>query len=241
MSENHQSPVTGTAGQGEIRVGVLGAGHMGQTLAHLFVGAGHWLRLTNSREPESLGPVVAELGPRASAATPEQMIGSADVVVLATRWEQISAAVEGIDSWDGKVVIDTTNNRTGPDPEDVVDIGGQTSSEVVAEQLPGARIVKAFNHVLIPALAESFGDSPSEHNALFVAGDDPDAKQLTMRLIRDVGGEPIDTGGLREGGQLYGTGGPLAGLHTTPSEARSLLAEIRTASQADTQNQMGAS
>ncbi len=134
-----------------MNIGILGAGRMGQTLARLLVNAGHRVRLANSRDPESLGPLVAELGPSAAAGTPEEVVAFADVVVLATRWEQISAAVKGLGPWNGNVVIDTTNNRFGLGPADLLDVGGRTSSEVVAELLPGARVVKAFNHQPIAA------------------------------------------------------------------------------------------
>jgi predicted dinucleotide-binding enzyme len=214
-----------------MNIGILGAGRMGRTLAHLRVTAGHRVQLANSRGPESLAALIAELGPGAAAGTPKEVIAFADVVVLATRWEQTAAAVQGLGPWNSKVVVDTTNNRFGPGPNDLYDLGGRTSSEVVAELLPGARVVKAFNHQPIPALAESLGPSPSERNALFIAGDDTDAKRLVAQLIRNIGGEPIDTGSLREGGRLQATGGPLAGHGRllTPSEARRLLAEVSAA------------
>lgn len=144
-----------------MNIGILGAGRMGQTLARLLVDAGHRVRLANSRGPESLRPLIAELGPGAVAGTSEEIVAFADVVVLATRWEQTPAAVKGLGPWNGEVVIDTTNNRTGPRPEDLIDLGGRTSSEVVADLLPGARVVKAFNHQPISALAESLGARPA--------------------------------------------------------------------------------
>lgn len=198
---------------------------MGQTLARLLVDAGHRVRLANSRGPESLRPLIAELGPCAVAGTSEEIVAFADVVVLATRWAHTPAGVKGLGPWNGKVVIDTTNNRTGPRPEDLIDLGDRTSSEVVADLLPGARVDKAFNHQPISALAESLGASPSERNALFIAGDDVDAKHLVARLIRDIGGEPIDPRSLRDGGRLQGTGGPLAGHGRllTLAEARRLI------------------
>jgi predicted dinucleotide-binding enzyme len=211
-----------------MNIGILGAGRMGQTLARLLVNAGHRVCLANSRGPESLGPLVAELGPGATAGTREEVVAFGDVLVLATRWEQTPAAVNGLGPWNGKVVIDTTNNRFGPGPADLFDLGERTSSEVVAELLPGARVVKAFNHQPIPALADSLGSTSSERNALFVAGDDGDAKRLVAQLIRDMGGEPIDSGSLPYGGRLQNTGGPLAGHGRllTPSEAHRLLTQI---------------
>ena len=208
-------------------VGILGAGRMGRTLARLLVDAGHDVRLANSRGPASLSDVVTELGPRAEAVAARDVAAGADVVVLATRWEQLPEATAAVASWAGTVVVDTTNPRFGPGPGDVYDTGAQTSSEVVAALVPGARLVKAFNHQPIPALADELGPQPTERNALFLAGDDAEAKALVAELMRSIGGTPIDTGDLRSGGALQASGGgPLAGHGRllTPAEAGEILA-----------------
>jgi predicted dinucleotide-binding enzyme len=203
-------------------IGFLGAGHMAQTLARAWLGAGHRVLLANSRGPDSLAGLVAELGPGATAVTPAGL-ADADVIVLATQWVQTPAAAAGLGRLDGKIVVDTTNNRVGPRPEDVVDLGGRTSSEVVAELVPGARLVKAFNHLPIPRLGTLHGYA--EPLALFVAGDDPEAKAAVAQLVRDLGGVPVDTGGLVEGGRRTGPGGVLTG-HGHPltgAEAEAIL------------------
>jgi len=92
-----------------------------------------------------------------------------------------------VPSWDGVIVVDTTNPRFGPGPDEVYDTGALTSSEVVAGLVPGARLVKAFNHQPIPSLAAELGPSPTERNALFLAGDDPGAKAVVAGLMRDPG------------------------------------------------------
>jgi len=95
--------------------------------------------------------------------------------------------------------------------------------------VPGARVVKAFNHQPIPALAESLGSRPSARNALFLAGDNDAAKAVVAELMRSIGGEPIDTGGLRDGGRLRASGGgPLAGHGRllTPAEGLALIAAV---------------
>jgi predicted dinucleotide-binding enzyme len=208
-------------------VGILGAGRMGRTLARLLVAAGHDVRLANSRGPDSLGDLVAELG--VTAVEVSDIARAADVVILATRWEQLPDATAAVPSWDGVVAVDTTNPRFGPGPDDVYDTGARTSSEVVAELVPGARLVKAFNHQPIPALAAELG---TERNALFLAGDDAEAKARVAALMRSIGGAPIDTGDLRAGGALQASGGgPLAGHGRllTVAEARAILDEARRA------------
>jgi 8-hydroxy-5-deazaflavin:NADPH oxidoreductase len=209
-------------------IGFLGAGHMAQTLARVWLAAGHQVLLANSRGPASLTTLIGELGPGATAITPAQLV-DADVVVLATQWTQTPSAVAALNgAGAGKIVVDATNNRPGAGPEGLVDLGGRGSSEVVAELLPGARLVKAFNHLPIPSLG-TLREHP-EPLALFYAGDDAEAKSVVAGLIRDLGGAPVDTGGLVEGGRLQGTGGgPLAG-HGRPltmPEAEAILAGIR--------------
>lgn len=205
-SEPHSDDSSGAQGA----IGFLGAGRMAQTLARLFLGAGHGVILSNTRGPESLTDVIAALGPAASAARPDELTSRADVIVLAVPWARVPEALRSLGDVSGTIVIDTTNNRVGPRPEDVVDLGGRGSSEVVAELVPRARVVKAFNHQPIPALA--LLTRRSDPWALFVAGDDPTAKALVAQLIREIGGLPIDTGALADGGRLQNTGtGALAG------------------------------
>jgi predicted dinucleotide-binding enzyme len=213
-------------------VGILGAGRMGTTLARLLADAGHDVLVANSRGPDSLLDVVADLGPDVVAVAARDVAAGADVVILATRWEQLADAVAAVPSWDGLVVVDTTNPRFGPGPDDVYDTGTLTSSEVVAGLVPGAGLVKAFNHQPIPSLAAELGRAPTERNALFLAGDDPEPKAVVARLMRDIGGVPIDTGDLRSGGSLQASGsGPLAGHGRllTVAEARAILASVAAA------------
>lgn len=188
-----------------MRVGFLGAGNLAETLSKAFMGAHHQVVLTNSRGPESLERLVDSLGPAASATTPDELRNQCEVVFLAFRWQQKEDALKGLPDWAGMTVVDTTNNRQGPGPDGLIPIPTQTSSEVVADLLPGARVVKAFNHAPIPTFADPDG------GALFYCGDDPQAKTIVASLITDIGGTPIDTGGLIEGGLLQGTGHRLAG------------------------------
>jgi 8-hydroxy-5-deazaflavin:NADPH oxidoreductase len=214
---------------GKVRVAFVGAGRMGQALGRLFAEAGHEVVLSNSRGPASLADIVAEVGPNASAASVADAVADADVVVVATPWWKTAEAVSAISDWSGKILVDTTNNRKGPGPEGVIDIGDRASSEVVADLVPGARVVKAFNYTGIPLMAEALGRQPAAANAILIAGDDEDAKTTVAELIASIGGEAVDTGSLASGGRLQGTTGPLSGHMRmfTPDEARSLLAEAR--------------
>ena len=212
-----------------MKIGMLGAGQMAQALTRLWLPAGHEVALTSSRGAESLAPLVASLGAGARALEVSELASFSDVIVLATRWTQLPAAIAALGPVSGKVVIDATNNRFGPRPEDLVDIGDRGSSEVVAGLLPGARVVKAFNHLPITALAD-LRAAPAMSGALFIAGDDDEAKAVVSRLVRDMGASPIDTGSLVTGGRLQSTGGgPLTGFGRVLSveEAHDALARAR--------------
>lgn len=212
-----------------MKIGIIGSGRMGQALARLFVEAGHDVRLSNSRGPESLEELVQGLGPNATAATVSAAAEGADVVFLATPWARTADAVSPVDDWSGRIVVDTTNNRSGPGPQGLIDIGQRISSEVVAEYVAGAKVVKAFNLTPIPVMAAALGADAGENNVVYMAGDDADAKALVAELVASVGGEAVDTGDLHTGGYLQGMGGPLAGdmEMLTPEDARDRLATAK--------------
>lgn len=205
-----------------MKIGIIGAGMIGGTLAELFAGAGHEVAVSNSRGPESLAPLVGRLGPGAHAATVKAAAAFGDVVVLAIpfgRYGSLPAA-----ELDGKIVIDATNYY--PQRDGAIDFGGLGSSEWLAAHIPGARIVKAFNTIYYQHLATQ-GDShlpPDQRRAIFIAGDDEEAKRLVSGLIAEIGFAPIDTGSLREGGLRQQPGSPVYNQQLDGLQARAALA-----------------
>ncbi|WP_333754413.1 NADPH-dependent F420 reductase [Streptomyces sp. IBSBF 3352] len=195
-----------------MKIGMLGAGTIAQAIARHALRHGHEVVLSNSRGPDSLTPLVQDLGPLASAATPAEA-AMADLVVLAVGWPQIPDVAAQLPSLDGTVVIDATNQFATLHPRPTVaDLGEITGSEYVASLLPGARVVKAFNSLFARYIA---ADPRHEagRQALFLAGDDAGAKDTVVRLTSEFGFAPVDVGSLREGGRLLQLGGPLSGLH----------------------------
>jgi len=185
-------------------VGIIGAGRLGQAMARTALRAGRNVVIANSRGPESLTSVAAALGERASAGTVDQASAAA-VVVIAVPWDNVPAALHGRD-WDGEIVIDATNDF------DPTDLNGRTSSELVADLLGGARVVKAANTLAAAVL----GSDPHEaggQRVLFISGDDEDAKSEVSGLLDAAGFSVIDLGGLRSGGELQQVGGPLSGVN----------------------------
>jgi len=183
-------------------VGIIGAGRLGQAMAQTALRAGRPVVIANSRGPESLTSVVEALGDGVSAGTVKEA-AAADIVVLATMWQDVSHAGEGLE-WDGRIVIDPTNDF---DPSD---LDGRTSSEVVAELVAPARVVKAAN-TLVAAVLGSEPDEAGGQRVIFLSGDDGDAKSVVVALFEDAGFFVIDLGALREGGRMQQVGAPLAG------------------------------
>ncbi len=205
-----------------MKIGIIGAGNIGGTAATLFAQAGHDVTISNSRGPETLRELAASIGPRARPATVEDAARWADVVLLAIPWRK-PEALPSPESVEGKVVIDAMNHYK-PDFT-LHDLGKSTSSEETQKRLPGARIVKAFNTIYFQHLAtRGRKDLPVEQrHAIFLAGDDAEAKKVAAKLIEDIGFAPIDTGSLHDGGLRQQPGSDVYNQILTGREARERL------------------
>jgi predicted dinucleotide-binding enzyme len=191
--------------------GIIGAGNIGQTVAHHLINAGHPVILSNSRGSESLDQVVRSLGTGASAGSLKDAV-KADIIVLALPWTEVPT-LTGLTDWANRIVIDATNHFISYSPDfKVADLGGRSSSEVVAEQLPGAHIVKAFNTLYFKIL----GANPQEaggRRVLFISGDDATSKTEVAEIIESLGFAVIDLGNLADGSKLQQAKGALATLN----------------------------
>jgi 8-hydroxy-5-deazaflavin:NADPH oxidoreductase len=184
------------------RVGVIGAGRIGQAMTRTARRAGRSVVIANSRGPESLTSLVDTLGDGVSAGTVDEA-SAAGIVVLAVPWGNVPQAVQELE-WNGQVMIDATNDF------DPTDLNGRTSSEV--DLVPGARVVKAANTLGAAVL----GSDPHEaggRRVIFLSGDDVDAKSEVIALFEDAGFSPIDLGALSTGGKMQQLRGPLAGVN----------------------------
>jgi predicted dinucleotide-binding enzyme len=204
-------------------IGIIGAGALGKTLAKALAGKGVKAVISNSRGPESLAPLVEELGPHIRAVTTDEA-AKADIVVLGVHWATLPVLLKTLPAWNGRIVIDASNpleflapdapDRTDPNNPFAVlgvrlaDLGGRVSSEIVAELVPGARVVKAFNHFGVPLLLEP--DVAGGQRVLFYSGDDASAKDEVRQLIEALGFFPVDLGTLKVGGAQTTPLGPLS-------------------------------
>lgn len=197
-------------------IGFLGAGRNAQTIARRLLMAGHTVALSNSRGPETLAETVAGLGVGASAAT-RAAVATSDVVMLAVNWPDVERALDGLDLT-GRILIDATNAHAASPPDlsaqgvakSLAALNGRTSSEIVAERAPGARLVKAISNLPMAWMPDFGRGEP--RTAMFLAGDDAAAKAVVAGVLEDIDFAPIDLGPLISGGGLFQLGGPLSGL-----------------------------
>jgi 8-hydroxy-5-deazaflavin:NADPH oxidoreductase len=207
-----------------MKIGIIGSGMIGETSARLFVKAGHEVAISNSRGPESLRGLVQEVGPKLRATTVEEAVAFGELVLLAVPLKAHGSLPRA--QLSGKIVIDAMNYYPGRDGQ--IDFKGLATSEFVAQQLPGARVVKTLNTMYFKPLGQEGkpGAPLEERWVLFLAGDDAEAKQTVSRLIEEIGFTPVDTGTLATGGQRQQPGTAIYNRLMRPSEAREVLSTM---------------
>lgn len=183
-------------------IGFIGSGHVGSQLARLAVRSGYDVVVSNSRDPETLSGLVAELGPTARAATARDAARAADIAVVTIPLKNIDKVP--VEELAGKTVIDTNNyypQRDGSIPE--LDSEESTTAELLQAHLPTSHVVKAFNHIHSRDLtADPLPAGSANRRALVVAGDDEEAKAQAARLIDQFGFDVVDAGPLAEGWRI---------------------------------------
>ena len=207
-------------------IGIIGSGALGSNFARILAKQGIAATISNSRGPDSLAPLVKELGPSIKAGTVEEA-ASADIVLVAVRWVDAERVLRSLPAWNGRIVIDGTNPveffdpATSPDANDpsnplaaygikAVDLKGKHSSQIIQQFVPGARVVKAFNHNDVNVLKEP--EVAGGKRVLFYSGDDAAAKKEVRDIMEAAGFFPVDLGSLDVGGPLASL--PFGGLST---------------------------
>ena len=207
-------------------IGLIGAGHIGSQVARLAVANGHKVIVSNSRGPETLADLVAELGPNARAATPAEAAQAAEIVVVTIPLKNYrSVPVEPLA---GKIVIDTNNyypSRDGRIPE--LDDRSTTSSELLQAHLPKSKVVKAFNHIYAAQITtDGRPAGTANRRALVIAGNDAEAKATITRLFDQFGFDTVDAGPLSESWRIE-PDTPGYGPRRTAEELRKDLAAAK--------------
>ena len=181
-----------------MKIGIIGAGDVGQTLAKLWTQAGHSVILS-SRHPETLESVIQDLGPTAQAATVVQTAIAGDILLLAVNYATIDAALAQMAPHvTNKIVIDATNPLRYTDEGNLERMIGdrEIAGLVMADKLPNARIVKAFT-TLWTGYLQQHAHRPYPQVAVALAGN-ADNKPAVATLIKDAGFDPVDLGTLTD-------------------------------------------
>ncbi len=196
--------------QSTYAIGIIGAGHIGTAFARALARRNIPAVLSNSRGPDSLQASVQSIGPSIRAGTREEAAAQ-PIVLVAVNWSKVPAALAGLPDFGKRIVIDANNPIEAPLFKPA-ELHGRASSEVFADLVPGARVVKAFNH-LRPELIAADPAERGGRLVLFLAGDDAQAKAEVASLIDRLGFASVDLGTLAVGGRLTQfPGGPLPTL-----------------------------
>jgi predicted dinucleotide-binding enzyme len=214
-------------------IGIIGSGMIGGTVARLSVAAGHNVVVSNSRGPETLTELVAELGPLATAGTAEQAAEAGDLVVVSIPVKAFGEIP--VKPLAGKAVLDTGNyypQRDGNIEE--LESGALTSSGLLQRDLPEAHVVKVFNNIYfkhLQSLARPSGTA--DRTALPIAGDHETAKAQVTAYLDSIGYDAVDAGPVTEswrqepGTPAYGTPyGPFSDEVGTPASAAQIHAAL---------------
>ena len=171
---------------------IIGFGAVGQALARMFARKGIEVAVASTHRPEALAPQANAIGPTTIPKTLKDAL-EADIVILAVPYWQHREVAKARASWKGKIVIDAMNTFD--------DLGDVPSSSVVAQALPGAQLVKAFNHLPARVLAEDPA-SNAGRRVVFLSSDDESATATVAALAEQLGYAPVSLGNIAEGGQL---------------------------------------
>jgi predicted dinucleotide-binding enzyme len=189
-----------------MKIGTIGAGRIAKAFTKHVAAAGHHIVMSN-KTGDSLASIASELGPSVKAGSLKQVL-DAEIVLLSIPWTEVAGALSSVKSWNGQIIVDTTNAVSFPDFKPL-DLGGKTSSELVAELAKGAKVVKAFNTFAAATLATD----PREcggNRVIFISGDDEAAKNKVLNLLKELGFAGVDLGNLADS-KTQQPGGPLAG------------------------------
>lgn len=201
-----------------MKIGIIGAGHIGGNLARLWAPQ-HQVLVSFSRSPEKLAALAREAGPTVQPGSPAEAVRFADVLVVSVPFALLGTVLAPLGDLTGKVLIDTNN------PFGLTLPPGTTGADEVRRLAPGARLVKAFNTLRVDALLHHSQSTP--RLAMPLAGDDSIAKITVARLIADAGFAPLDLGGL-DAVPLQESQGPFFNKELTLEQAEQLLANARS-------------
>ena len=178
---------------------IVGTGNVGRTLASLFAKAGVEVTLANTRGPEAVEPIAKQLGGQIVASSHDEAL-QADIILFAVQFLNFKDVGSAMPDWTGKIVVDVTNAAFLPQEVQDRELQGRLSSEVNAERVPGAKLVKAFNQLPMQVLSSPVPNGGKR--VVFISSDHEDASANVATLAGGLGFAPIEVGKIGEGGRL---------------------------------------
>jgi hypothetical protein len=204
-----------------MKIGIIGAGKIGGSLAKLWVQAGHEV-LISSRHPDELKPLAQSLGPKAQVGTPREAAMFGEVVLISIPYGALPQVGKDLSKeLAGKIVLDTGNPYPERDGDMAIEARRKGTGVASAEYLPGVRLVRAFNAINYKSL-QSEAHRAGEPVAIPIAGDDSRALTVASQLVKDAGFEPVLVGPLSSA-KLFDVGSPVYVQLLTAKELRARL------------------
>jgi predicted dinucleotide-binding enzyme len=192
-------------------IGIIGSGNIGRGLAVHLSKTHYQVLLSNSRGPESLEALVSSIGGSLKASELEETIRQSDVIFIAAPWTSLANLAKKFDGYEGKIIVDATNNIVSVSPFRLADVGNKSTGEFVSALFPTQKVVKAFN-TLSAATLSNPTKSTDGATVIMISGDDSEAKKQVATISQEMGFAPIDIGTFKEAGKLQDVGGALSGI-----------------------------
>jgi len=174
-----------------MKIGIIGSGNIGGNVGKLLAQAGHEVFYSFSRSEDKLRQLAADAGDESRWGTPAEAVAFAEVIILSPPYTELDTALDAAGPMDGKIVIDTVNPYTARGP---IYAERGTAAEEIAGKLPGATLVKAYNHIYFQHIARRNHENPPL--VAFISGDDADAKAIAAQVVADTGFAVWDLGPL---------------------------------------------
>lgn len=211
-------------------IGIIGAGKIGTNVAKAAIAAGYDVVLSNSRGPETLEATIQDLGPQASAATPEQAAAAGDLVLVAVPLGKHKEVP--VEPLAGKVVMDANNYYPQRDGRiEALDTNASTTSELLQAHLPESRVVKAFNNIYAHEIPTDGTPAGTDNRrALPIAGDDAHAKNTVAEFLNTIGYDSVDIGSLADSWKVE-RDTPAYGKRTNAQELRDATTHVERVQQ----------
>jgi len=192
-------------------IGIIGSGNIGRGLAMHLSRTGYPVLLANSRGPESLEELVASIGGSLKAGELRETIKQSNVIFIAVPWTGLTNLAKEFTDYEGKIIVDATNNIVSVSPFSLADLGGKSTGEFVSELFPAQKVVKAFNTLSAATLANPTKSTDGK-TVIVITGDDIEAKKQVATIAEAMGFAPVDLGTFKEAGKIQDVGGALSGI-----------------------------